>query len=52
MGASELLLIPPIYGTDPLVSAPLGWITQELARLTGQHEAGEVGSEEWNKEKV
>ena len=49
MGASEMLIVPPIYGTDPLVTAPLEWITRELARLTGDHEA-EIGSEDWNKE--
>jgi hypothetical protein len=49
MGASEMLVVPPIYGTDPLVADPLGWITRELARLTGDHEA-EIGSEDWNKE--
>jgi len=49
MGAAEMLVIPPIYGTDPLVTAPLDWIMRELARLTGDHES-EVGSEDWNKE--
>jgi hypothetical protein len=48
MAAAEMLVVPPIYGTDPLVSDPLGWVTRELARLTGDH--GEVGSEDWNKE--
>jgi hypothetical protein len=48
MGASEMLVVPPIYGTDPLVADPLGWITRELARLTGQGD--EIGSEDWNKE--
>jgi len=46
MGTSELLLIPPIFGTDPLVTDPLGWITRELARLTGN--GPEIGSEDWN----
>jgi hypothetical protein len=46
--AAEMLVVPPIYGTDPLVTAPLDWIMRELARLTGDH--GEVGSEDWNKE--
>ncbi len=49
MGAAEMLVVPPIYGTDPLVTDPLGWITRELARLTGDHESA-VGSENWNKE--
>ncbi len=48
MGAAEMLVVPPIYGTDPLVTNPLGWITRELARLTGQGD--EIGSEQWNKE--
>ena len=48
MGASEMLVIPPIYGTDPLVSAPLEWITRELTRLT----TGDApGSEDWNRER-
>jgi len=48
MGAAEMLVVPPIYGTDPLVTAPLEWITRELARLTGN--GPELGSEDWNKE--
>jgi hypothetical protein len=48
MGAAEMLVVPPIYGTDPLVTDPLGWITRELERLTGQ--GAEIGSEDWNKE--
>ncbi len=50
-GAAEMLVIPPIYGTDPLVTQPLEWIQRELARLTGPF-SPEVGSEEWNKERV
>lgn len=47
LNAAEMLVIPPIYGTDPLVRDPVGWITRELQRLTGQ--GPEVGSEEWNQ---
>jgi hypothetical protein len=50
LGASELLVIPPIYGLDPLVRDPLGWITRELHRLTDPDSAASVGSEQWNKE--
>lgn len=49
MGAAEMLVVPPIYGHDPLVRDPEGWITRELARLTGT--GPEVGSEEWNARK-
>lgn len=48
MGAAEMLVIPPIYGTDPLVKDPEGWITRELARLTDP-DAARVGSESWNE---
>jgi len=50
LGAAEMLCIPAIYGTDPLVTDPIAWITRELERLTGH--GAEVGSEDWNKEQV
>ena len=49
LGASELLVIPPIYGLDPLVRAPLDWITRELHRLTDPDSALAVSSEDWNQ---
>jgi hypothetical protein len=43
MGNRKLLLVPPIYVTDPLVTDPVGWIKRELARYTG---SGADGCEE------
>lgn len=47
LNASEMLVIPPIYGHDPLVRDPETWILRELARLTGK--GPEVGTEDWNQ---